>query len=194
MIAGDGVLRDAMIERARARGVRCHFLGFCNQSRMPGVLPRAMLCFPSDAHETWGLVANEALASGRPVILSEGCGAAPDLAGDGKARSRLPVQDIRALATAIRDVFERPPSSEDIRERSERHSLRAAARSACWRLWHSAESASDERTGTGNKPHFGHEGEGITLPPGLILSAMLRPPGARTRAELNWRCWRSACS
>jgi glycosyltransferase involved in cell wall biosynthesis len=40
------------------------------------------LVLPSDHGETWGLVVNEALASGLPCIVSDACGCAEDLAGD----------------------------------------------------------------------------------------------------------------
>ena len=41
------------------------------------------LVMPSDT-ETWGLVVNEAMASGLPVIVSKGCGCATSLVQDGK--------------------------------------------------------------------------------------------------------------
>src|SRR5262249_21925258 len=37
------------------------------------------LVLPSDTRETWGLVVNEALASGLPCIVSDACGCAEDL-------------------------------------------------------------------------------------------------------------------
>ena len=37
------------------------------------------LVLPSDYRETWGLVVNEALASGLPCIVSDACGCAEDL-------------------------------------------------------------------------------------------------------------------
>ena len=51
------------------------------------------LVLPSDGRETWGLVANEALACGRPIIVSDACGCAPDLACDGKVGRTFPTGD-----------------------------------------------------------------------------------------------------
>jgi glycosyltransferase involved in cell wall biosynthesis len=80
LIAGAGALGDDVAAAAREAGVRLHPLGFCNQSRMPGVYAAAdLLVLPSDARETWGLVANEALACGTPVLLSSEVGSAEDL-------------------------------------------------------------------------------------------------------------------
>ena len=102
VVAGDGALREALVAKARALGVPLHMLGFCNQSRLPDVYAAAdCLVLPSDGHETWGLVANEALAAGRPVVLSDACGAAPDLATDGVAGRSYPVGDVDALAHAL---------------------------------------------------------------------------------------------
>lgn len=129
LIAGDGELRSSLVDRARELGVPAHLLGFCNQSRMPAVYAACdALVLPSDGRETWGLVANEALACGRPVILSEACGSAPDLVGDGQAGLTFPTGRIEALADAIEQILARPPSTEVVLERSQRHSLEAAAR------------------------------------------------------------------
>ena len=55
------------------------FLPFQNQSKMPVVYRLAnALVLPSQS-ETWGLVMNEALASGIPIVASEKCGGAIDL-------------------------------------------------------------------------------------------------------------------
>ncbi len=95
---------------------------------MPAVYASAdLLVLPSDGRETWGLVANEALACGRPVVLSDACGSAPDLAEDGEAGRIYRVGDVEGLSSAIRDIVASPPSANSILERSERHSLAAAA-------------------------------------------------------------------
>jgi len=60
------------------------------------------LCLFSDTPaETWGLVVNEALACGRPVIVSECCGCAPDLV-EGKGTGWVvPAGDVRAASSAL---------------------------------------------------------------------------------------------
>jgi glycosyltransferase involved in cell wall biosynthesis len=40
------------------------------------------LVLPSDHGETWGLVVNEALASGLPCLVSDACGCAEELTGE----------------------------------------------------------------------------------------------------------------
>lgn len=127
IVAGAGDLKDDMSRNAARLHVPLQHLGFCNQSEMPDVYAAAnVLVLPSDGHETWGLVANEALACGRPVILSDAVGAAPDLV-DGKGTGRIfPATDTAALAEAIDDVLSSPPSPQAIAIKSDAYSPAAA--------------------------------------------------------------------
>ena len=128
LVAGAGPLENEMVAAAGGAGVSLHMLGFCNQTQMPAVYAAAdVLVLPSDSSETWGLVANEALACGRPVVLSDGVGAAPDLAQDNKAGRAFPVGDIPALAAALHDVMKTPPSPRMIAAKSDAYSIAAAA-------------------------------------------------------------------
>jgi glycosyltransferase involved in cell wall biosynthesis len=116
-----------MSAAARTVGVPIHMLGFCNQTMMPKAYAAAdVLILPSE-QETWGLVANEALACGRPVVLSDAVGSAPDLAADGTAGRVFPVGNVEALAAAIADLFDRPPSPQAIATKSAEYSLERAA-------------------------------------------------------------------
>ncbi|WP_281799690.1 glycosyltransferase family 4 protein [Methylocystis echinoides] len=127
LVAGDGVLRDAIIGLANANNVPTHMLGFCNQSRMPQAYAASdCLVLPSDGRETWGLVANEALACGRPIIVSESCGCALDLAKDGRVGRSYPTGDIFALANALALTAARAIDRKSFYEISSRYSLSAA--------------------------------------------------------------------
>ena len=59
------------------------FFGFQAYDSIPAWYARtACLILPS-VSEPWGLVINEAMASGLPVIVSDRCGCADDLVEDG---------------------------------------------------------------------------------------------------------------
>jgi glycosyltransferase involved in cell wall biosynthesis len=59
---------------------RASFAGFLNQTQVSKAYVAAdVLVLPSDYGETWGLVVNEAMASGLPCIISDRCGCASDL-------------------------------------------------------------------------------------------------------------------
>jgi glycosyltransferase involved in cell wall biosynthesis len=127
MVAGAGPLEGEMITGARKAGVSLHMLGFCNQTEMPAAYAAAdVLALPS-GRETWGLVANEALACGRPVILSDAVGSAPDLAADRTAGRVFPVGDVAALAAALGDIVRSPPTPAMIAAKSKAYNLSAAA-------------------------------------------------------------------
>lgn len=126
MIAGSGPLEDAVVTHAREAGVRLVLLGFQNQSAMPACYAACdVLALPS-ARETWGLVANEALACGCPIVVSDAVGCAPDLAADNAAGRIFAMGDHRALAESIRSILDDPPSEQAIRAKSDAYGVPAA--------------------------------------------------------------------
>jgi glycosyltransferase involved in cell wall biosynthesis len=80
------------------------FAGFLNQTEIPrAYVVSDCLVLPSDHGETWGLVVNEALASGLPCIASDACGCAEDLLGIERS---FPLGDVASLANKIQAVCE----------------------------------------------------------------------------------------
>ena len=127
LIAGSGDLETAIRNRASECCVDVHFMGFQNQSAMPRAYAAAdVLVLPSE-RETWGLVCNEALACGRPIVVSDAVGCAPDLANDGRVGQVYPLGDCVALAARLDAVFNSPPSQDEIASISSRFSLAEAA-------------------------------------------------------------------
>jgi glycosyltransferase involved in cell wall biosynthesis len=128
LIAGSGPLEADLRALAKQCDVPLHMLGFCNQSQMPAAYAAAdVLVLPSTARETWGLVANEAIACGKPVIVSDAVGCAPDLAGDGRAGLTFRLGDAAECAKAMREMLAHPPSSGVIEKISQNHSMETAA-------------------------------------------------------------------
>lgn len=79
LIIGDGDLREQMLEKLTANNVEYEFPGFLNQKDLPSYYGKAKLFLFTTKHDEWGIVANEACASGTPVITSLDAGAAEDL-------------------------------------------------------------------------------------------------------------------
>jgi glycosyltransferase involved in cell wall biosynthesis len=104
--AGDGPLRTQLrqfVDERRLRNV--HFLGFRNQTEIGACYAMAdVLVLPSSL-ETWGLVVNEAMCFGLPVIASDQVAAAADLVRDGTNGFVYPVGDSVALAGRLRSVL-----------------------------------------------------------------------------------------
>lgn len=78
LFVGSGELEEEL--KRQGDGItNIRFLGFQNQSLMPVAYRLAnVYCLPS-LSETWGLAVNEALACGRPAIVSDKVGCAVDL-------------------------------------------------------------------------------------------------------------------
>jgi glycosyltransferase involved in cell wall biosynthesis len=78
LIVGNGVLEGPLKEAAK-RDARIKFLDFQNQSGMPLIYRLGNVFVLPSISETWGLGANEAMACGLPVMLSDKAGGAVDL-------------------------------------------------------------------------------------------------------------------
>jgi len=101
VVAGAGPLDGAVRAEASRLGVDLKILGFLNQTELGRAYALAdCLALPSDRSETWGLVVNEALATGLPVVVSDAVGCAPDLVRDDTGR-QFPLGDVSALADAL---------------------------------------------------------------------------------------------
>jgi len=128
VIAGDGPLREQMEANANMWGVPVVSLGFRNQSELPEIYVAADVMALSSGSETWGLVVNEALACGTPVVVSDAVGCAPDLVVEGKTGLVYPLGDAVALAVALQRVLAGPSSPAALRDRIDAYSVPAAAR------------------------------------------------------------------
>jgi glycosyltransferase involved in cell wall biosynthesis len=107
VFAGDGEERGNLERRARElKWDSIRFIGFRNQSELPALYDLCdVFVLPSD-HEPWGLVVNEAMNAGKPVIVSDRVGAGPDLIDDGINGFVYPVGDVAALANRLRLTVE----------------------------------------------------------------------------------------
>ena len=110
VFAGDGPLRDSLEARAKALGIsaRVRFLGFVNQSQLPGVYRASDLLVLASVHEAFGLVVNEAMACGCPAVVSDRVGAKFDLVRRGETGFIYPAGDVAALAKIFREALSDP--------------------------------------------------------------------------------------
>ena len=85
VLIGDGPLREALQEQASALGVgpHVHFPGFQQYDVLPAYYGLAGAFVHVSTSEQWGLVVNEAMSSGLPVMVSDPCGCVPDLVVEG---------------------------------------------------------------------------------------------------------------
>ena len=85
-----------------------YFIPFQNQSNMPIIYRMAdVFVLPSKGPgETWGLAVNEAMASGRPVIVSNKCGSASELIEEGINGHKFEAGNESSLLQSMENMLE----------------------------------------------------------------------------------------
>ncbi len=113
IFVGAGRLRPEMEQFVREHGLRrVHFVGFKNQKALS---PYYMACdfsvLPS-AFESWGLVVNEAMVHGLPVVTTDMVSSAYDLVRPGRTGWRYPAGDVGALSDILDAIVGDPGRCE----------------------------------------------------------------------------------
>lgn len=103
---GDGELREQLqADAVRPPSITTRFFGFQNQTTLSRYYHAAdLLVLPSREGETWGLVVNEALHHGVPVVASDAVGSTSDLVKPGLTGEVCATDSPDALAQAIAKV------------------------------------------------------------------------------------------
>jgi glycosyltransferase involved in cell wall biosynthesis len=115
VMAGSGELQGEIDAIAAGDAARFRVLPFQNQSRMPIVYRLGdIFVLPSGFGESWGLAVNEALACGRPVIVSDRVGGAADTV-DASCGRIFPWNDWGIFGRAVEAMFGDPEKLADMR-------------------------------------------------------------------------------
>jgi glycosyltransferase involved in cell wall biosynthesis len=115
VMVGSGKLQAEIDAIAAADPARFRILPFQNQSRMPVVYRLGdVFVLPSAFGESWGLAVNEALACGRPVIVSDRVGCAPDVVDTSCGRI-FPWNDWGEFGNTVAAMFGDPGKLRDMR-------------------------------------------------------------------------------
>lgn len=109
LMVGAGKL-ESELKQLAAKNRNILFAPFQNQSLMPRTLAIAdLLVLPSyGSGETWGLIVNEAMNLGKPVIVSDHVGCAEDLVEPGKTGYIFPAGDVQTLARVLETALSDP--------------------------------------------------------------------------------------
>jgi glycosyltransferase involved in cell wall biosynthesis len=105
VFVGSGELEPSLkqyVDRYRLADV--HFAGFRNQTELPKFYAVADVFVLPSEDEPWGLVINEAMCAGLPVVASEEIGAVPDLVKDGCNGFRFQAGDVEQLAVHLQHL------------------------------------------------------------------------------------------
>lgn len=106
VLVGEGPLRRELGALVERRGIPdVVFSGAVDQGQLPLYYQSAAVLVLPSLVEPWGLVVNEAMAAGLPVIVSDQVGCHTDLVRPGRNGHVFPAGDEPALAAAILDVL-----------------------------------------------------------------------------------------
>lgn len=146
MLAGAGEMEGDLRALAAANpDLSIHFPGFFNQSELPRLFGACdIFSLPAEA-EPWGLIINEAMCAGLPIVASDEIGAVADLVQPGVNGATHRAGDIQGIAAALEMLVANPAAIKAMGQASRdrigewnydrcvkglRHALHATARRA----------------------------------------------------------------
>ena len=102
VFVGDGLLRKELETFTKDNNLQhVYFVGFKNQSELPELYAMSDIFVLPSEFEPWGLVVNEAMCFGLPIIVSDKVGAGGDLVKDGENGFIYPSGDIKRLTEIL---------------------------------------------------------------------------------------------
>jgi 1,2-diacylglycerol 3-alpha-glucosyltransferase len=109
VFAGDGGYRQELETKAASvsPGI-VKFIGFAHREQLANYYALAEILILPTHTDTWGLVVNEAMACGLPVILSSAAGCGPDLVKENWNGVIVPAKDVSALTSAMSRLATQP--------------------------------------------------------------------------------------
>jgi glycosyltransferase involved in cell wall biosynthesis len=113
VLIGSGSLHEKLVQQVRVLGLdqAVHFLGSKSGDELFKEYAKATVLVLPSTSEPWGLVVNEALSYGCPVIVSRRCGCVPELLIEGKTGFVHAPSDTNDLAEKM---LAAPPQFVDI--------------------------------------------------------------------------------
>ena len=104
VIVGSGPQEREIKARAEALGGRVRFIPWLQLEDLTSVYALARCFILPSISEPWGLVVNEAMAAGLPVLVSRRCGCWPDLCWRGINGYDFDPIDVEAMASLMRRI------------------------------------------------------------------------------------------
>jgi 1,2-diacylglycerol 3-alpha-glucosyltransferase len=113
VLLGDGPLRNelALLIKELRLEEAVTMPGFKQYSELPSFYARASAFIHASTVEQWGLVVNEAMASGLPVLVSNRCGCALDLVMEGVNGHTFDPSNLEEMAEAMEKIAGLDPSA-----------------------------------------------------------------------------------
>lgn len=115
IFTGDGPLRadlEKYIQEANIQGIS--LAGFQGRDTIPNFYAIADVLVLPSTYEPWGIVVNEAMCFGLPVIASDKVGAAVDLVKNGYNGFIFPAKDAEQLSQALEKIIQLTPKERQL--------------------------------------------------------------------------------
>jgi 1,2-diacylglycerol 3-alpha-glucosyltransferase len=120
VFAGDGVSRTELARQAsQITPGEVSFPGFAQREDLAGLYALAEFLVLPTHSDPWGLVVNEAMACGLPIIVTDVAGCSADLVENGWNGYVVPCQDADKIGAAIDSLVRQP----ELRQQMSLHSL-----------------------------------------------------------------------
>ncbi len=103
-LIGDGNQRAQFSKMASSYADRIHFIGVLPSDQILARMKESFVLVLPSRFDGWGVVVNEALSAGVPVIASDACGAA-DLLRDGENGYIFAANDVQSLRTCLESIL-----------------------------------------------------------------------------------------
>jgi glycosyltransferase involved in cell wall biosynthesis len=102
-LVGSGPLTESLKSRVAEMGLQrsVTFLGTKSLDEISGLLLQSTALMLPSHSEPWGLVVNESLSYGCPVVVSDACGCVPDLVVEGRTGYSFDIGDVDRMAAAM---------------------------------------------------------------------------------------------
>ena len=122
LILGDGPLKSELAQLTNDLGLtrQIRFDGFKQYQELPVYFGLAKTFVHASTVEQWGLVVNEAMAAGLPVVISERCGCVPELVHNGVNGFAINPADQPALTQIMVNLTNGTYNPEKMGEESRR--------------------------------------------------------------------------
>ena len=123
VLAGDGPLYKKIKNKIQLLELDdvIHLPGFLQQQQLLPYFSHAQCFIHASTHEQWGLVVNEAMAAGLPVIVSQNCGCFEDLVIEGKTGFGFDPTDVAQLSRLMSKISNGSLDLDKMRQESALH-------------------------------------------------------------------------
>lgn len=104
LLVGNGILQDKFLKMS-VNNNQIHYLEFQSYLDMPAIYELCDVFVLPSNKETWGLCVNEAMANGKPIIVSDKCGCAIDLIDGNDIGYIFESKNIQDLKNKLQQIY-----------------------------------------------------------------------------------------